>query len=213
MGEPEEFTTNNDLGGSALGFANSNTVRGGHSEDWIGGRIKRKDLLPYQYPSEEEIKLSGIKAIYLGYYLEEFNTFNNAKFAISKGLKVRTESLYELGRYHRYSALDSDINQINGKIKFIKFGYGSATDKASMDIRAGKITREEGIALAKEFDGLCADGFIKCYSDFLGISTDKFWEIIEKYRGDMWEKDKKGEWKLKNPIWEQEPPSDNIDIK
>jgi len=213
MGEPKEFTSDNDFGGSALGFANSNTVRGGKAKDWIGEGIEMKDIIPYQYPSEAEIQASGVKAIYLGYYLQEFNTFNNAAFAIAKGLKWRTESLYDLGRYHRYSALDGDINIINGMIKLLKFGYGSATDKASLDIRAGKITREEAIALVKEFDGKCADRFVKCYCDFLGLSVEKFWKIIESYRGPMWKKhDAKG-WTLKDPIWIQEPPSKNIDVK
>lgn len=213
MGEPDEFTTGDDFGGSALGFANSNTVQGGHAEDLVGDRIELEDLLAYQYPSEEEIKRTGVRAVYLGYYLKDFNTFENARFSIRKGLKVKTESLYDLGRYHRYSALDGDINIINGMIKHIKFGYGSATDKASLDIRAGKITREEGIALVKEFDGRCADRFVREYCEFLEIPVDEFWRIIESFRGDMWTKAARGEWVLKNPIWEQEPPPKDIEVR
>ena len=213
MGEPEKFTTTNDFGGSALGFANSNTVQGGKASDWVGDGITLKDLIPYQYPSKEEIQKSGIKAIYLGYYLQDFNTFTNAKLAIQNGLSLREDSLYDLGRYHRYSALDADLNTINGWIKHVKFGYGSATDRASFDIRTGKISREEGIALIKEFDGLCATRFIKEYCDFLEMPVDEFLSVIEKYRGKMWEKNEKGEWKLKNPIWEQEPVSKEINIK
>lgn len=48
-----------------------------------------------------------------------------------------------------------------------KVSISSATHKASLDIRAGKITREEGIALVKEFDGRCADRFVKEYCEFL----------------------------------------------
>lgn len=208
MGEPEKFTKKSDLGGSALGFANSNTVQGGKASDWVGDGIELKDLLPYQYPSPQEIETAGTKAIYLGYYLEDFNTFSNAKFALKNGLAIREDSLYDLGRYHRYSALDADMNTINGWIKMVKFGYGSATDRASFDIRMGKITREEGIALVREFDGLCANHFIEEYCDFLGMSVEEFRAIVERFRGKMWEKDANGEWKLNNPIWEQEPPKD-----
>jgi len=213
MGEPEEFTTEADFGGSALGFANSNTVRGGQARDWLDDGLEMKDLLPYQYPSPEEIKSSGVQAIYLGYYLREFNTFNNAKFAIERGLMTREESLYELGRYHRYSALDGDINIINGMIKLLKFGYGSATDKASLDIRSGKITRDEAIALVKEFDGHCAERFVERYCDFLGITPEEFWKTIESYRGNMWQKDNEGNWELKNPIWKQQVPATDTDVK
>ena len=213
MGEPEKFTTKEDLGGSAIGFANSNTVQGGKASDWVGEGVTLSDLLPYQYPSLDEIKASGVHAIYLGYYLKDFNSFMNAKLGIKNGLSFRDESLYDLGRYHRYSALDANINQINGWIKHVKFGYGSATDRASIDIREGKITREEGIALVKEFDGRCTDRFISEYCDFLGISVNEFNEIIEKYRGKMWIKDADGKWKIDSPIWEQEPVNKNTDIK
>jgi len=213
MGEPKEFTTDGEYGGSALGFANSNTVRGGNAKDWLSDQIGLHELLPYQYPTEDEIKESGVQAIYLGYYLKEFGSFSNAKFAISKGLRIRTESLYEIGRYDRYSALDSQINIINGMIKHVKFGYGTVTDHASFDIRLGRLTREEGIALIKELDGLCADYHIKAYCDYLGIPVGEFMAEVEKWRGDMWQEDGKGNWQLKNPIWEQESSSDNIDIK
>ncbi len=211
MGEPKEFTAESDFSGNALGFANSNTVRGGHAKDWIMDGIEMKDILPYQYPSIEEIKSSGVQAIYLGYYLKEFNTFNNAIFAIKKGLKTRTDNLYDIGRYHRYSALDTDTNIINGMIKYIKFGYGSTTDRASLDIRAGKITRQEAIALVKEFDGLCAERFVKSYCDYLHISINEFRKLVEAYRGNMWKKYRGNKWRLENPIWEQEPVG-NINI-
>lgn len=213
MGEPGEFTSDEDLAGSALGFANSNTVRGGNAGDWTDDDIGLKDLLPYKYPDRAEIEGSGVKAIYLGYYLKEFNTFENARFSIRNGLQVKTESLYDIGRYHRYSALDANINIINGMIKHVKFGYGSATDKASLDIRAGKITREEGIALVREFDGRCASRFIREYCDFLEMSEGEFRYMIETYRGDMWCKNEWGKWILKDPIWEQAPPSEEIDIQ
>ena len=45
------------------------------------------------------------------------------------------------------------------------------------------------------------------------MSVGEFMAEIEKWRGDMWQKDGKGNWQLRNPIWEQEPPSGNIDMK
>jgi len=212
MGEPEEFTSSNDFEGSALGFANSNTVRGGQALDWVDDEISLNDILPYQYPSNKEINDSGVKAIYLGYFLKEFNTFENAKFAIANGLSFRNEKLHDLGRYHRYSALDANMNVINGMIKYVKFGYGSATDKASLDIRAGKLTRDEGIALVKEYDGLCADRFVKEYCEFLGVTEDFFWTEVEKYRGTMWSKDVNGKWTHDSPIWELENYDKSIDV-
>ena len=36
-------------------------------------------------------------------------------------------------------------------LKFIKFGYGRATDHASKDIRTGDMTREQGMKMVKKY--------------------------------------------------------------
>lgn len=84
--------------------------------------------------------------------------------------------------------------------KHVKLGFGQTTDHACYDIRAGLITREEGIALVKEFDGKCGKQNIKRFCDLIGIVEDEFWRVTNSFRGDMWENDSGGNWKLKNPI-------------
>ena len=43
-------------------------------------------------------------------------------------------------------------NGVHDYLKYIKFGYGRATDHASKDIRSGKITRDKAIKLVKKYD-------------------------------------------------------------
>jgi len=45
------------------------------------------------------------------------------------------------------------------------------------------------------------------------IDEDEFWRVTDSFRGNMWQKNGNGDWKLKNPIWEQEPVEREIDIK
>jgi len=53
--------------------------------------------------------------------------------------------------YRRFSNLDDmHENGIHDYMKFIKFGYGRASDHASKDIRDGYMTREEGIQMVRE---------------------------------------------------------------
>ncbi len=164
--------------------------------------VELKDLGPYQYPSQDEIVKSGLKIVYLGYF-KRWSTHVHAKFAIERGLNVRTEDLHELGRYTNYHALDDDTGIVNQMIKHVKFGYGFATEEANADIWAGRITREEGIELIKEYDGKISFKFIKQFCDYIGISPDEFWNVVDKFRGPMWKKSKIDEWVLDNPIWEQ----------
>ena len=41
-------------------------------------------------------------------------------------------------------------NGVHDLLKFVKFGYGRASDHASKDIRSGYMTREEGIEMVKK---------------------------------------------------------------
>ena len=52
------------------------------------------------------------------------------------------------------------------KKTLIKFGIGRATYDASQEVRSGDITREEGIALVRKFDGEFPK---KYFSEFLKL--------------------------------------------
>ena len=66
------------------------------------------------------------------------------------------------------------------------------------------ISREQGIELVKKHDHALDPEVVKDFLEFLGYSESEFWAIIDKfYNRELFEKDGKGKWKLKNPIWEQ----------
>ena len=75
-----------------------------------------------------------------------------------------------------------------------------ASEQCSGAIRAGRMTREEAIELARRYDGKCANRYIRRFCDFIGISEDRFWDVAERFRGqDVWEHDANG-WKLRVPL-------------
>ena len=189
--------------GNALNANKCNTL----SSDWrdyIINDIIEKDLFFFHY-DRERMEQEGFKGIWLQYYVKEWSQSQNAEFSIKYGLTIRPEYFdpYEIGTYAGYYQLDSDLVQVNQMLKYIKFGFGQCTDHACYDIRAGIITREEAIELARRYDGKCGIRYIKKFCDYIGISIDEFWKHANKFRGPMWEKNSKGEWFLKNPIWEK----------
>lgn len=174
----------NGLGadGNALNVNKGNTLAGGNAKDLLIDGITEKELYWYQFPLEEEFEQKNLKAIYLQYYAKEWSQVSNADFAISKGLKGRTEeSLHEIGRYRRYSALDSDMQMVNQMLKYFKFGFGFATDEACYDIREGRISRKDAVWLVEQYDGKCADRYIEEFCDYIEISIEEFWRVAEDY--------------------------------
>ncbi|EHI79164.1 hypothetical protein HMPREF9093_00572, partial [Fusobacterium sp. oral taxon 370 str. F0437] len=113
-----------------------------------------------------------------------------------------TEDLHDLGRYRRYSALDSNLHIIGQMLKYYKFGFGFATDEACYDIREGRLTREEAIWLVNEYDGKCGQQYIDEFCKYIGITNDEFLEVLDKFvNRELFEK-KNGKWIPKFKIGE-----------
>jgi len=151
--------------------------------------------------------------MWLQYYVKDWSIPHNASFSQKHGLKIRPSSfnLNDMGVYARYLQMDGDLVHVNQLLKYIKFGFGQCTDMASYDIRARRITRDQGIKLVHEYDGKCGEQFIKNFCDHIEISTEEFWKTANSFRGVMWRKENE-EWKLINPIWEQFPQALNSTI-
>ena len=57
------------------------------------------------------------------------------------------------GTYSKYNSIDCKTDDFHYWTQYIKFGIGRATYDAAQEIRSGEITREEGVALVRKFDG------------------------------------------------------------
>lgn len=188
--------TGQDGGGDAFNVTKLNTLQGCNAADWVSDEVSERDLFFYQFPSMEEFKNKDIRAIWLQYYVKEWSQVYNADFSIARGLRGRwTEDLKDLGRYRRNSALDSDMQIPNQMIKYLKMGFGFATDEACYDIREGRLSREEAKWLVEEYDGKCGEQYIEQFCDYISITKEEFWRVVDGYvNRKLFYKDESGKW-------------------
>ena len=91
-------------------------------------------------------------------------------------------------------------NGIHDYLKYTKFGYGRASDHAAKDIRAGHMTREEGIAMVRKYDHVKPRDLSR-WLDYVGMTEEEFDRIADTFRDPrVWRKEN-GEWKKDN-IWD-----------
>lgn len=188
---------NQEKSGNAYSVVQLDTLKGFNTDDLADEKygISKEDLYFYTMPDIEGMKEKGIQAIFLQYYVREWSQVQNADFAVARGLMGRTDKLKDIGRYRRYTGLDSDLIIANQMIKYLKFGFGFATDEACYDIREGRLTREDAIWLAKEYDGKCGEKYIRAACDYLSITEQEFWEVVDSFvNRDLFYKNDKGEW-------------------
>lgn len=157
------------------------------------------DFNPYIPPSAQELEGAGVEVHYLGYYLkwDPQECFYYA--SENTGFSANTERTE--GSYSKYSSIDDKIDPFHYFTTLIKFGIGRATYDAAQEIRNGKITREEGVALVRKFDHEFPHKFFTEFIDYIGISESEFWEIVNEARSPhLWEKVDE-EWRLKHAVW------------
>lgn len=112
--------------------------------------IEKRDLIQYTYPNDEEMARVGVTGIFLGYYAP-WDGWTNALIAQANGFET-LPYLVE-GSLANYENLDNHQTGIHDYFKFLKFGFGRATDLASNHVRRGRLTRDDAIRLVQMHDG------------------------------------------------------------
>src|SRR3989344_6009256 len=160
--------------------------------------VTAEHLEPFVYPSEEDIERVGVRGIYLGNFIH-WDARKQTKLMIEK---YNFETAIERERTHHLHDKLDDIhaNGLHDYLKYLKFGYGRATDDASHDIRHGLMTREEGIEMVKKHDHVRPFD-MDLWLNFVGMKEEELLALIDPLRDPkIWEKDAKGEWRVKDSI-------------
>jgi N-acetyl sugar amidotransferase len=112
--------------------------------------IPARDLLPYQYPPEDEVKRLGITGLFLGHYLP-WDGISNALISQAHGFTTFDRAIE--GSMVNYENLDNHQVGIHDYFKFLKFGFARTTDIACLHLRRGRLTRQDALEIVKERDG------------------------------------------------------------
>lgn len=167
--------------------------------DDFGFRLS--DLEAYFPVNPYDLQRVQTKVHYLGYYLK-WHPQETYYYAVENTDFEPNEHRTE-GSYSKYSSLDDKIDWLHYHTTYIKFGIGRATYDSAQEIRNGDITRGDGVALIKRFDGEFPEQYIQDCCDYMDISIEQYFDTIEKFRSPhLWEKSY-GKWELKYPIWKE----------
>lgn len=144
--------------------------------------IQEKHLICYTYPSDEELSRVGVTGLFLGHYLP-WDGLSNALIAQANGFVSYAKTVE--GSMVNYENLDNHQTGIHDYFKFLKFGFGRATDLACLHIRRGRLNRQDGLDAVKRLDGQFPWEYLgKSLVDILkplGISLDEFISLCDKF--------------------------------
>ena len=160
------------------------------------------DLMAFLPPRAEELKETNIEVHYLGYYLRW--TPQEAYYYAVENTGFQARPYRTQGTYSKYNSIDDKIDDFHYYTAYIKFGLGRASYDASQEIRNKHITREEGVALVRRFDGEFPEKYFQEIMDYIGMEPEHFLELCDRFRSPhLWENEA-GEWKLRHVVWDVE---------
>ncbi|MCG3175903.1 MAG: hypothetical protein MOGMAGMI_00840 [Candidatus Omnitrophica bacterium] len=158
--------------------------------------VKEKTFQLYKAPHPDLIRQHGAEMHWYSYY-HKWTPQENFYYAVKHcGLETNPEGRSE-GTYTKHISLDDKADGFHWYLSYMKFGMCRASRDAQQDIRRHHITREEGVRLVRRFDGEFPKRHFKWFLDYMGVSEEYFWHVMDGYRekSNVWEK-VDGKWRL-----------------
>ena len=172
---------------------------GDDPRNWVGNGISINELNPYVYPDLKEIEKVGIKALYFGYFFK-WSMFENYNFLKTKINFLTHPKGRTPGTFTDWDSVDDKSDNLYYYMQYIKFGFGRAIRDACRMIQNNQMTREEGLKLAKKYDGEFCSEYFEDMLEYLDLTKKDFIEIVDKHRNpEIWKKEGK-EWKLRHTL-------------
>lgn len=167
--------------------------------NWIDDVVTNRDLNPYRYPPADTIQRVGVRAYYFAYFFK-WSSFENYEYLKDK-IDFRTcpEGRTE-GTFTNFDSLDDKADNLYYYMQYVKFGFGRAVRDASRMIQNKQLTREQGLAYARQYDHEFPARYLPEMLEYLHLTEQECKEIIDRHRNaEIW-KQEGDEWALRFPL-------------
>jgi N-acetyl sugar amidotransferase len=210
-GENSAFEYGSDdasLGGAELSarwLAKFGVTAGTTAADWVDEELTRERLALYFAPEEA----AGVRAIFLGHFLP-WDPERSRALAERHGFRAREQGP-RVG-HANYVNIDDDMIGVHHHAKWHKFGITRSFDTLSMEIRAGRLTREQAIEHLRARGDETPWDDIRAFCAYLGIDAREYWRILEGFRDrGLWTR-RGGKWVIDGFLvpgfaWPDDPAS------
>jgi N-acetyl sugar amidotransferase len=155
--------------------------------------VSESDIVQYKYPDDKELERIGVRGIFLNNYIRWDTKKQHEEMIRLYDYKT----LAQTRTFDAYNDVDCfNYSDVHDYIKYLKFGYGKATDHASREIRLRRITREQGIDLVKEYSSNEPKN-LELFLEWIGMTKNSFQFIIDQHRNKaLWKRNDNWEWEL-----------------
>lgn len=137
-----------------------------------------RDLAPYTYPKMRDLKKLKYRSVCLGSYIP-WDVKNNVEI-IRRHLGWEGDQVEGMPwDEYPYEKIECFMQGMRDYIKFAKRGYSRVSQMVALDLRNGRITKEDGQKLVAEYEGKKPHS-LDIFLDYLGLDESEFNAIVSK---------------------------------
>ena len=146
--------------------------------------VTEEDVINYRYPAFSDIDALGLRGIYLGNYVRWDPYAQHREMVDRYGYRG-----YAMSRsFDNYDHADSyTYLGVHDLLKMYKHGYGKVTDQACREIRHGRLTREQALAIVAHYEAQAPDA-MDLFCEWLGVEQHALSFALNRHRNPrIWE--------------------------
>jgi len=149
----------------------------------LGGKIDERDLKPYTYPRLKELRKLNYRSVCLGSYIP-WDVKRQSEI-IQNELGWKGDLVENVPPGYNYEKIECYMQGVRDYIKYIKRGYTRPTHLASLEIRHGRIEREEAEKLISGYEGKEPQS-LAIFLELVGLTKDEFYKIAASHSVSPW---------------------------
>lgn len=158
---------------------NRRIILGMRAEDMAGFiGVDLRDLDPYIYPPREELEAAGVKSIPLGNFIS-WDVRKHVEI-IKRELAWQEDELESGFPGPTYEKIECMFEGLRDYVKYLKRGFARITHLTTLDIRHGRMTREDAMEFIKKYEGTKPKS-LEVFLEYVGITEEEFNEIVAKH--------------------------------
>jgi N-acetyl sugar amidotransferase len=155
--------------------------------------LKEDDIWQYRYPDDHDLSAIGVRGIYLGNYVRWDPKAQHEKMI--REYDYRTSGFSRTFDSYDYVDCFNYMN-LHDQLKLFKHGYSKITDHACREIRHGRLTRIEGLALVQRHEQAPVE-YSNLFVDWLGVPQRSLQFVMDQHRNpNFWSQSEFGKWKF-----------------
>jgi len=156
--------------------------------------LPEEDIWQYLYPDDADLRAVGVRGIYLGNYVRWDPKAQHEQMIAMHGYRTarfgRTFDCYDFVDCYNYM----DLHDL---LKLAKHGFSKVTDHASREIRHGRLTREQALALVRRHEQAPLN-YLDLFCEWLGMNRRGLQFMVDHHRNRrFWHDERPGEFEFR----------------